>query len=149
MSPGSIASFGTMWPAPKSNGSAGVVPSSLTTLCRPVVISADLIAAGVQSGCASRSSAATPATCGTDIDVPLRYWKFSPRTPFATSGVCPARISTPGAVTSGFRISGAVRFGPRDEKPPITSPSSGCVRNSVLSSVTSTMLSSCSSWSSS
>ncbi len=46
-------------------------------------------------------------------------------------------------------MSGAVRFGPRDEKPPMTSPASGCVRNRVLSSVTSTTLSSCSSWSSS
>ena len=42
-----------------------------------VVISADLIAAGDHSGWASASSAAAPATCGADIDVPLRR-KYSP-----------------------------------------------------------------------
>ena len=34
-------------------------------------MSADLIIIGDQSGCRSLSSAARPATCGLDIDVPL------------------------------------------------------------------------------
>ena len=42
----------------------------LDEFCLAVVISADLICAGVQSGCLSISSAAIPETCGVDIDVP-------------------------------------------------------------------------------
>ena len=53
-----------------SKGSAGVVPSSLTTSCRAVVISDDFTAAGYQSGCAWVWSAMSPATSGLDIDVP-------------------------------------------------------------------------------
>ena len=37
----------------------------------PLVMSADLIIIGDQSGCSCLSSAAMPATCGADIDVPL------------------------------------------------------------------------------
>ena len=36
-----------------------------------VVMNADLIAIGDQSGCACFSSAPRPAMCGLDIDVPL------------------------------------------------------------------------------
>src|SRR4051794_34357993 len=61
-------------PAPKSNGSAGVVRSSLTTLVTDVVISADLIAPGVQSGCSDCSRIAEPAMCGDDIEVPAIAW---------------------------------------------------------------------------
>ena len=48
---------------------AGGVPPSSTSV--PVVISADLIAIGDQPGFSSFISAARPATCGLDIEVPL------------------------------------------------------------------------------
>ena len=57
-----------------SNASAGVTPSSLTTLCTDEVISADLISAGVQVGCAALTSAEAPAECGLDIEVPAIAW---------------------------------------------------------------------------
>ena len=44
------------------------------------------------------------------------YWYVSPRRPFATSGVWPARMSTPGAVTSGFTKFASESDGPREEK---------------------------------
>jgi hypothetical protein len=59
-----------MRPEPMSNGSASVAPSSLNTAPEAVVISADFTCPGVQPGCSARSSAAAPATCGLDIDVP-------------------------------------------------------------------------------
>ncbi len=65
---------GLMCPAPKSNGSAGVLPSSFTTSWRAVVMIADFAAAGLQSGFACLSRANTPATCGLDIDVPEIDW---------------------------------------------------------------------------
>ncbi len=46
---------------------AGKTPEHLVAI-------AERIAAGDQSGCASVSSAATPATCGAAIEVPCRYW---------------------------------------------------------------------------
>ena len=61
-------------PAPMSNTPAGVTPSSLTTVCTDEVISADLISAGVQVGCAALTSAETPAECGLDIEVPAIAW---------------------------------------------------------------------------
>ncbi len=57
------------------------MPSSLTTSCADEVISADLIIAGDQSGCAAFTSAETPAECGLDIDVPAIAWKSSPGGP--------------------------------------------------------------------
>src|SRR3954468_14632772 len=57
-------------PAPMSNGSAGVAPSSLTTAWTDEVIRADLIIDGVHVGCAALTSAETPAECGLDIEVP-------------------------------------------------------------------------------
>src|SRR5690349_24861476 len=57
-------------PAPMSNTPAGVVPSSLTTVCTDEVIRADLIIGGVHVGCAALTRAETPAECGLDIDVP-------------------------------------------------------------------------------
>ena len=54
--------------------------------------------------------------CGLDIDVPWMAWNISPgllgSAPTGT-GVMPARICTPGAVTSGLRKSPT---GPRDQK---------------------------------
>ena len=65
----------SMRPPPMSNGSAGVVRSSLTTLVVAVVSSAVLMAAGVQSGWSAFSRRAEPATCGDDIEVPAMAWK--------------------------------------------------------------------------
>jgi hypothetical protein len=104
-----------------SNASAGVFRSSLTTLVVAVVISADRIRPGLQSGCRALSQAAPPATCGDDIDVPAIAWNRSPGGPPAGDsgvGVCPARICTPGAVTSGLMNRPA---GPREENAAITS----------------------------
>ena len=109
-----------------SNGSAGVTRSSLTTSVMAVVIIADLICPGVQSGCRAASRMAEPAMCGDDIDVPAIAWKNSPgglppSTGSGAGGVgeAPARICTPGAVMSGL-----MKWppGPRDEKAAITSP---------------------------
>ena len=71
---GLIARFARTEPAPRSNGVAGVTPSSFSTFCTDEVINADLIWPGVQLGCAAFSSAATPAECGLDIDVPAIAW---------------------------------------------------------------------------
>src|SRR6185312_10172166 len=69
---------------------------------------ADLTALGFHLGCACRTSAAVPATCGVAIDVPLMVAGPLPRpTPVET-------IATPGAVMSGFRRASGVR-GPVDE----------------------------------
>src|SRR3954447_18296963 len=56
--------------------------------------------------------------CGLDIDVPAMAWNNWPGAPSAAApiGDAPARICKPGAVMSGFTMSGAVAFGPRDEK---------------------------------
>ena len=48
------------------------------------------------------SSAAAPATCGVDMEVPLRYAKVSSGIELAVSGVKPARILTPGARDVGL-----------------------------------------------
>ena len=53
----------------------------LTTSVVAVVISAERTCPGVQSGCRSASSAAAPATCGDDIDVPAMAWKKLPGGP--------------------------------------------------------------------
>ena len=67
--------------ARRRTGSAGVTPSSLTTFCTDEVISADLIIAGVQFGCAALTSAETPAACGLDIEVPAIAWYRLPGGP--------------------------------------------------------------------
>ena len=76
-----------------------------------------------------------PATCGVDMDVPLRYWKKSPVEPSAGSGVMPARICTPGAVTSGLIQLGSVANGPREEKSAMMLPVIDSSRNVVGDSV--------------
>ena len=68
--PGLPAAPRLIRPAPMSNGSAGVARSCLTTDVVAVVIRADLIWPGVQSGCRALSSTAEPAMCGDDIEVP-------------------------------------------------------------------------------
>src|SRR5262245_23291154 len=76
-------------------------------------MSADLIAIGDQSGWRSLSSAPRPATCGLDIDVPLRRSKLRP----LIAGDTEARMSWPGAMTSGLsRSPPPALSGPRDEK---------------------------------
>src|SRR5262245_27907198 len=80
----------------------------------PDVISADLIIIGDQVGCSCFSKAATPATCGVAIDVPLKRLKSR----FPCAGVCAtaARTSWPGAITSGFKRSPRpANCGPREE----------------------------------
>src|SRR3954447_23899344 len=72
--PGSKAGAGSTWPAPKSNGVAltpfrWIGPPELSVWLAVVII-ADLTAETDQVGCADRKSAAMPATCGLDIDVP-------------------------------------------------------------------------------
>ena len=61
-------------PAPMSNGSAGVVRSSLTTVVLAWVIMADLIWPGPQPGCSALSRIAAPAMCGDAIEVPAIAW---------------------------------------------------------------------------
>src|SRR4051812_41181060 len=106
-----------------SNASAGVTPSSLTTVCTDEVISADLIMAGVHAGCDAFTSAETPAECGLDIDVPAIAMNRLPVGPLSAvvwsgCGVVPASTWTPGAVTSGLTQSPS---GPRDENDAIMS----------------------------
>src|SRR2546426_12245172 len=82
-----------------------------------------LICAGVSSGCACRSSAATPATSGVAIEVPememcrlSRHLEVLRHEPHSV-----AQIFTPGALTSGLSSVCATPFtvhtvGPREEK---------------------------------
>ena len=67
-------------------------PASATTPWVAPVAIAELTADGVSTGFASSISAATPATCGAAIEVPL----FCPYLPDGTL----LRIPTPGAKTS-------------------------------------------------
>jgi hypothetical protein len=122
VTPGSAAPFGATWPAPKSNASPAVAPFSFVTSCRAVSMNADLIWSGDQSGWAWVSSAARPAICGDDIDVPLMDWNSSPGAPRNGVGDAPARMLTPGAVMSGFRMAASAPFGPRDENSAMTEP---------------------------
>jgi hypothetical protein len=61
-------------PAPSSNGSAGVTPSSLVAVWSADVMRADLTCPGVQLGWIALTSAATPEAYGLDIDVPAMDW---------------------------------------------------------------------------
>nr|CAB3501446.1 unnamed protein product [Digitaria exilis] len=78
------------------------------------------IAAGDHPGCADRSSAAAPLACGHAMDVPDRMLnsvrRASPSSPVGPAApVHAARMLTPGAMKSGFRISGTSPLGPRAE----------------------------------
>src|SRR5262245_4250387 len=85
-------------------------PSSTS---EPDVINADLIIIGDHVGCSCFNKAATPATCGVDMEVPLFRSKSRPW----SEGETAARISCPGAMTSGFNKSPKpANCGPRDEK---------------------------------
>ncbi len=130
---------GSTWPAPMSNGSAGVSPSSLTTSWRAVVIRADFTADGDQSGWAWSSRAIRPATCGADIEVPEIDWNSCPGRPSSGVGVLPARMLTPGAVTSGLITSAEAGrpTGPREEKSAMTDPWTSTVTAWVIAAVAS------------
>jgi hypothetical protein len=71
-----------------------VVPS----VSAEVVRSADATAPGDQDGCAARSFAAMPATCGEAIEVPEYASKSRP----PAIGDTAATTSTPSATRSGF-----------------------------------------------
>ncbi len=84
-------------------------------MSRAVVMRADLTIMGVNSGCAAMYRAASPVTCGADIDVPDSGANRS--LPFVeATGEYPAMTPEPGAVTSGLRTSpSSTRAGPREE----------------------------------
>ncbi|GER48052.1 sporulation integral membrane protein YtvI [Striga asiatica] len=82
---------------------------------------AERIAAGLQSGWAAFSRAARPLTCGHDMDVPVIMLNWTLRLSIPTNegpnaGPHPARMFTPGAMRSGFRISGVIGLGPLELK---------------------------------
>src|SRR6478735_7659580 len=111
-----------MRPAPVANGVVGVTPSTSMRSGLAVVVSADLICAGVHERFSARSSAAAPATCGAAIEVPLTTaamllfagFTAPPKGAGAADAqrVYAARISTPGAARSGF--SRLIGLGPRE-----------------------------------
>src|SRR5436305_14177032 len=80
-----------------------------------VVMRADLISIGSQSGCLDMSSAATPAMCGVDIEVPD---STSHKLPAWFCGDTAATTATPGAMMSGLPRSPPLKSdGPADENP--------------------------------
>jgi len=85
-----------------------------------VVTIADLIAAGDQDGCLLLISAATPARCGADMDVPDSKLKVGPGFADEDAGSTwnghAASTLTPGPVMSGFKMPGLRWLGPREEK---------------------------------
>src|SRR5262249_45497945 len=86
----------------------------LLSLVLAVVMRADLTHIGDQSGCLLITSAASPAMCGVDIDVPD---SVSNRLPPCPAGETAAMTSLPGPMMSGFSRSPPLdRAGPRLEK---------------------------------
>ena len=82
-----------------------------------VIIRADLVSETVQSEWTARTSAAEPAACGLDIDVPLMV-PYAPR----LMGNA-AKMSTPGPVISGLVMSWyGAGSGPRKLKSAKMSP---------------------------
>ncbi|ERN10468.1 hypothetical protein AMTR_s00420p00013340 [Amborella trichopoda] len=81
-----------------------------------VVIKADFLAAGVQSGWAAFSRAPMLLRWGVDIEVPI----FTLKTTLLGSSIPvglkfdgqPATMFTPGPIMSGFRMPGLTMFGP-------------------------------------
>lgn len=86
-----------------------------------VIMIADLMAAGLQSGCAPLSNAATPLMCVHDMEVPdiilnsVCLLSFE-RPVGPIESVQAARMLKPGAIMSGLRISGDMELGPLLEK---------------------------------
>ncbi|GER28230.1 eukaryotic translation initiation factor-related [Striga asiatica] len=98
---------------------------------------AEQIAAGLHSGWAAFSRAARLLTWGHDMDVPeimlnktLRLSISKPVGPSAS--VHPARMLTPGAMRSGFRISGVIRLGPLELKAATTGEGLTSPRNIMV-----------------
>src|SRR5262249_29860462 len=104
-------------PAPCAVGptSCNPVAASLTTKSARFT-SADLICAGVQSLCSCKSTAAEPAICGVDIEVPLR--KAHGASPQSTGSVLTQelRTLTPTEVKSGLTAKSTL-VGPWPLKP--------------------------------
>ena len=98
---------------------------------------ADLAIAGDHVGFACLISAKMPATCGLDMDVPLIDWNSSPGDPRVAVGVFPARMFTPGAVTSGLMMSAFAGdpTGPLDEKSAMLLPGALVLRESWIAAV--------------
>src|SRR5512146_1414761 len=69
---------------------------------------AALTCSGVQLGCAWRTSATMPATCGVDMDVP------DSRIPSVPVPTAAEKTDRPGAATSGLRLPSLA--GPPEEK---------------------------------
>src|SRR5690606_39224420 len=92
------ASRASTRPEPTRSGPyAGPVPlSPANTSCVAVFMTAALICCGVHVGCVCATSAAMPATCGEDIEVPEYVTRSSP-VPEAAE-----LMSVPGAATSGL-----------------------------------------------
>src|SRR6266487_866090 len=93
-------------PVPCAVGPTSCVPVMASLITKSArFTSADLICAGDQSGCRFRSTAADPAICGVDIDVPLKKAQPVP-SPGQVSGlpthVIELRTLTPTEVTSGL-----------------------------------------------
>src|SRR6266403_747299 len=107
-------------PVPCAVGPTSCVPvtASLTTKSARLT-SVDLICAGVQSLCSCRSTAAEPAMCGVDIEVPLK--KAQPLPSPGQPGPLPTQVIelstfTPTEVTSGLTAK-SIAVGPWLLKP--------------------------------
>lgn len=90
-------------------------------LVLPVVMRADLIAAGDQSGWNDLTYAAAAAAWGQAMDVPERMLNgtilLSPGSPVTdASSEYAANMSSPGAAISGFKMLRVIFWGPLDEK---------------------------------
>lgn len=117
MIPGLRALTGSIKPEPKSNGVAAPPLGSLAMVFLlvsstvAVVMIADLMPEGDHDGYTLFTRAAIPVTCGHAMEVPDRTLK---RIPFL-AGDHAAKMFSPGAATSGFRISGVSELGPLEE----------------------------------
>jgi hypothetical protein len=80
----------------------------------------------------ARMSTAAPVMCGAAIDVPLRI-PYS-GSPTVAGPLTAARMSTPGAATSGFSTAGSLLSGPRELKLAIWSPFAA-LRSSVAPAI--------------
>lgn len=109
--------MGSIKPEPKSNGFAVLPSESVAMALRllfstvAVVMIADLIAEGDHDGYAPLTRAAIPVTWGHAMEVPERMLKCM----FSLAGDHAAKMFSPGAAMSGFRISGVNEFGPLEE----------------------------------
>ena len=114
--PGRPPLFGCTWPAPWRKITSGLVFGAACRRARrrPVVISADLIAIGDQSGCSCLNSAAEAG------HVRARHRGAAVQVEAAAAVARrrdAARMSCPGAIRSGFsRSPPPASSGPRDEK---------------------------------